>query len=149
MLELLLNRWGIIGNVPECSPSPALDATACSRNGRVPATPECNATTLTIQTPRKRNPVREWKDHYAVDARGGDNFLRTRMQLPKTHAGPATCFGSRNGILLQPIEKRLVRVSAPTEGSDRLQTARAALVWQLFPKPPTVKDAGCLFLRFI
>ena len=44
--------------------------------GRVrPATPECDATTLTIQTPRKRNPVREWSYHYVVDAVGGDNFF--------------------------------------------------------------------------
>ena len=39
--------------------------------GRVrPATPECNATTLTTQTPRKRNPVLGMDFQYALEARG-------------------------------------------------------------------------------
>ena len=49
---------------------PAQDATYLSGDGCVPATPECNATTLTIQTPRKRNPVMRMDVQYVVDAVG-------------------------------------------------------------------------------
>ena len=49
---------------------PAQNATYLSGDGCVPATPECNATTLTIQTPRKRNPVLGMDVQYAVDTIG-------------------------------------------------------------------------------
>ncbi len=49
---------------------PAQNATYLFEDGCVPATPECDATTLTIQTPRKRNPVLGMDLQYAADVRG-------------------------------------------------------------------------------
>ncbi len=49
---------------------PAQNATYLFGDGCVPAPPECDATTLTIQTPRKRNPVSGMDLQYAVDAVG-------------------------------------------------------------------------------
>ena len=49
---------------------PAQNATYLSEDGCVPATPECNAITLTTQTPRKRNPVLGMELQYAVDGTG-------------------------------------------------------------------------------
>ncbi len=54
---------------------PAQNATYLSGDGCVSATPECNATTLTNQTPRKRNPVLGMDLQYRLTRWGGDNFL--------------------------------------------------------------------------